>query len=260
KTLEAKDEWYKLKQKFETETKGKKHELEKFEKILSSRENSLERRAELLSKSEKEIKKLEQDVISKSKIIEDKEKELEELIKKGSEQLEKIAHITPAEAKKLLMDSLLEKAKKDSIMMVKGIRENARLNANKEAKEIIISAIQRSAVDHVVENTVSVLNIPSEEMKGRIIGRDGRNIRTFETVTGVEVIVDDTPEAVVLSSFDPIRREVARMGLEKLIEDGRIHPARIEDVVEKSRKELEVMIVDAGEEAVEEVGISKIHS
>ncbi len=250
KTLEAKDEWYKLKQKFETETKGKKHELEKFEKILSSRENSLERRAELLSKSEKEIKKLEQDVISKSKVLEDKEKELEELIKKGSEQLEKIAHITPAEAKKLLMDSLLEKAKKDSIMMVKGIRENARLNANKEAKEIIISAIQRSAVDHVVENTVSVLNIPSEEMKGRIIGRDGRNIRTFETVTGVEVIVDDTPEAVVLSSFDPIRREVARMGLEKLIEDGRIHPARIEDVVEKSRKELEVMIVDAGEEAV----------
>ncbi len=259
KLLEAKDEWYKLKQKFENDTRGRKSELEKFERSLSSRESSLERRAELLNKTEKEMRKLEKDVINKSKVIEKREKELGEMLKEGKEQLEKISHMSSAEAKKLLMDSLVDKAKRDSISIIKEIRENARLNANKEAKEIIISAIQRSAVDHAVENTVSVVNLPSEEMKGRIIGRDGRNIRSFETATGVEVIVDDTPEAVVLSSFDPIRREVARMALEKLIADGRIHPARIEDVVEKAKKELEEMANEAGEQALVEVGIPKLH-
>ena len=259
KLLEAKDEWYKLKQRFDNETKGKRHELEKLEKATASREASLERRAELLSKSEKEIKKLEKDVIGKSKIIEEKEKTFNELIKKEKEQLEKISRMSAAEAKKLLMDSLIEKAKRDSVLMVKEIRENARLTANKDAKEIIVSAIQRSAVDHAVENTVSVVNLPNEDMKGRIIGRDGRNIRAFETVTGVEVIVDDTPEAVVLSSFDPIRREVARMALEKLIEDGRIHPARIEDIIEKTKKEMDDMIVEVGEQVLVEAGVPKIH-
>jgi len=259
KLLEVKDEWYKLKQKFENETKGKKHELEKIEKAIESRESSLERRAELLSKSEKEIKKLEMDLVEKSKIVGEKEKTLNEFIKKENEQLEKISHISSAEAKKLLMDSMVEKAKRDSGLMVKEILENTRLAANKEAKEIIVSAIQRSAVDHTVESTVSVLNIPNEEMKGRIIGRDGRNIRAFETVTGVEVIVDDTPEAVVLSAFDPVRREIARMALEKLIEDGRIHPARIEDIVEKTKKEMEDIIVETGEQALVEAGVPKVH-
>lgn len=259
KLLEVKDEWYKLKQKFDKETKNRKYEIEKIEKNIATRESSLERRAELLGKTESEIKNLEKEIIEKSKVIEKKNEELNNLIKKENEQLEKISHMTPSEAKKLLMDTLIEKAKRDSVLMVKEILENARLTANREAKEIIVSAIQRSAVDHVVESTVSVVNLPNEEMKGRIIGRDGRNIRAFETSTGVEVIVDDTPEAVVLSSFDPIRREVARMALEKLIEDGRIHPARIEDIIEKTQKEMEEMITQAGEQALIEAGVSKVH-
>ena len=259
KLLEVKDEWYKQKQKFESDTKQKKNELEKLERTLSSKELSLERKAELLNKSERDIKKIEQSVTDRTKNIEGKEKKLEELMKKELENLEKVSHMTASEAKKILMDSLIDKAKRDTALMVKEMLENARLTANREAKEIIISAIQRSAVDHAVENTVSVVNLPNEDMKGRIIGRDGRNIRAFETVTGVEVIVDDTPEAVVLSAFDPIRREIARMSLENLIEDGRIHPARIEDVVEKTTKEMEDIIIEAGQQSLVEAGVAKMH-
>lgn len=259
KLLEVKDEWYNLKNKFEQETKDKRKDIERQEKILANREISIDRKADLLNKTEQELKQREREVQQNSKDIEQKNSELKDLIEQETEQLERIAGLTSAEAKKMLTDNLIDKAKQDAAMMIKEIRENAKLTANREAREIIVSSIERSASDHSVENSVSVVQLPGDDMKGRIIGREGRNIRAFETATGVEIIVDDTPEAVVLSAFDPIRREIAKMSLEVLVSDGRIHPARIEDVVEKAKKDMDEIIIQAGEQACLDANVPSPH-
>ncbi len=257
--LEAKDEWFKAKQKFERETQIKKSEITKLEQALAVKENNLNRKVDVLSKKEGEINHREKALTVKEKVAESKEKELERLIAEQNTQLEKIAGMTSDEAKRLLISNLEAEARREAASMIKEIREEAERNADKEARNIIIQAIQRCAADYSAESCVSVVNLPSDEMKGRIIGREGRNIRSFETATGIDVIVDDTPEAVILSGYDPVRREVARMALEKLIIDGRIHPSRIEEVVGKAEKEMEVIVRETGEQACFDVGVHGVH-
>lgn len=257
--LEAKDEWYKAKVNFEKELQIKKSELARMEKKLGEREANLDRKVDILNKKEREIQNRDKVLFAKEKGVRAKNEELNRKIADQNKQLERIAQMTAEEAKKLLMENLESQARQEAALLIKEIKENAEQTAEKEAKNIIISAIQRCAADHTVESTVSVVNLPNDEMKGRIIGREGRNIRSFETATGIDVIVDDTPEAVILSGYDPVRREVARMALEKLITDGRIHPARIEEVVGKAEKEMEVIVRETGEQACFDVGIHGIH-
>lgn len=259
KQLEAKDEYLRMKQNLDNEFKGKRLEIQKLERQLSTRELTIERKMELLTKKERDVGKLEQDLQAKLKQIAMKEEKLNLLLEEQNKKLERISGISHDEARRILMQNLEERAKRDAAKIVKEIKDQAKLTANREAKEIIIQAIQRSAVDHSVETTVSVVNLPNDEMKGRIIGREGRNIRAFEAATGIEIIVDDTPEAVVLSGFDPFRREIARLALEKLIVDGRIHPARIEEVVEKARKEMEEIVIEEGEAALLDTGVHGVH-
>jgi len=258
--LEAKDEWFKAKTNFEREISNRRSEQAKAEKKVEEREQSVERKADLVNKKERELINKEKVVSARDKALETREQELEKLITDQNRQLERISGMSSDEAKRQLMDNLVNQARAEAASAIKQIKEEAEATADREAKNIIISAIQRTAADHAVESSVSVVHIPSDDMKGRIIGREGRNIRTFETLTGVDVIVDDTPEAVILSGFDPVRREVAKMALEKLISDGRIHPARIEEVVAKSEKEMEVIIREAGEQACFDVGVHGIHS
>ncbi len=257
--LEAKDEWYKAKVNFERESQNRKIEIQRLEKVLSDREANLDRKVDILNRKERDIQNKEKVLYARDKALRLKDEELKRLIADQNKQLEKIAQMTSDEAKKLLMENLENQARQEATQLIKEIKEQAEQTAEKEAKNIIISAIQRCAADHTVESTVSVVNLPNEEMKGRIIGREGRNIRSFETATGIDVIVDDTPEAVILSGYDPIRREVARMALEKLTLDGRIHPARIEEVVTKCEKEMEVIIRETGEQTCFDVGIHGIH-
>lgn len=259
KLLEVKDEWIKLKQNFENETKSRRLEIMQLEKQLTNREINMDRKVDLLNKKEKDLLQLDKNLKAKSSKIANREAELENLINEQNKRLEKISGISNEEAKKILMENLINKAKQESAQIIKDIKDQARQTAKKEAKEIIIQAIQRTAADHSVETTVSVVNLPNDEMKGRIIGREGRNIRAFEQATGIEVIVDDTPEAIILSGFDPYRREIARIAIEKLITDGRIHPARIEEVVDKSKAEMEEKIVEIGEQAVIDTGIHGVH-
>lgn len=259
KLLEVKDEWFKLKHNFDNETKGRRNELQKFEKQLSKRELNMDRKVDILNKKEKDLKNLDRNLKEKERVLHKKIAEVDRLVEEQNVKLEKISGISNEEAKKILMDNLIERAKQEAAQSVKEIKDRAKLNANREAKEIIIQAIQRTAADHSVETTVSVVNLPHDEMKGRIIGREGRNIRAFETATGIEVIVDDTPEAVILSGFDPYRREIAKFSLEKLISDGRIHPARIEEVVDKAKGEMEERIVEEGEKALLECGVHGVH-
>jgi ribonuclease Y len=257
--LEARDEWYKAKINFEKELQIKKSELARSEKKFADREANLDRKVDILSKKEREIQNRDKVLFAREKAVRAKSEQLDRLISDQNKQLEKIAQMTAEEAKKLLMENLESQARLEAAQLIKEIKDQAEQTAEKEAKNIIISAVQRCAADHTVESTVSVVNLPNEEMKGRIIGREGRNIRSFETATGIDVIVDDTPEAVILSGYDPIRREVARMALEKLIMDGRIHPARIEEVVTKAEKEMEVIVRETGEQASFDVGIHGIH-
>lgn len=257
--LEARDEWYKAKANFERELANKRLEFQKIEKRLQEREINLDRKVDILNKKDREIQNKEKILYAREKAIRSRDEELNRLISDQNRQLERIAQMTTEEAKKLLMSNLENQARQEAAQMIKEIKEKAEETAEKEAKNIIISAIQRCAADHTVESTVSVVNLPNEEMKGRIIGREGRNIRSFETATGIDVIVDDTPEAVILSGYDPIRREIARMSLEKLILDGRIHPARIEEIINKTQKEMEVMIRETGEQACFDVGIHGLH-
>ncbi len=259
KILEAKDEVFKLKQNIENETKARRTELQKLENKFSARELNLDRRHDLLTKKEKDLDDLETRMRTREEQVKNRDEELTGLIEEQNRRLEKISGISNEEAKRILMQNLVEKAKQEAAQLVKEIKDRARQQANREAKEIIIQAIQRTAADHSTETTVSVVNLPSDEMKGRIIGREGRNIRSFESATGVEVIVDDTPEAVVLSGFDPFRREVARISLERLVADGRIHPTRIEEVVEKAKQEMEEKLVEEGEKALMECGIASMH-
>ncbi len=259
KILEAKDEWFKLKQNFEKETRVQRQDTEKQKRKLEQKEIELDKRLSHLNEKEGELKKIEQSLKDKASHMQKKNEELDNIVAIQNERLEKISGMSHEEAIKELKENFLSKAKQDAAQMVKDIKDQARLSANREAKEIIISSIQRTAADHSAETTVSVLQLPSDEMKGRIIGREGRNIRSFENATGIDVIVDDTPEAVILSGFDPYRREIAKRALEKLITDGRIHPGRIEEVVEKTRKEMEEAIQHLGEQAMLDTGVHGLH-
>ena len=259
KTLEAKDEIFKLRQNLENEIKLRRSDLQKMENKLTARELNLDRRHDLLTNKEKELDEIENNLKGREERVQKREGELDELIEEQNRRLEKVSGISNEEAKRILMQNLIEKSKQEAAQSIKEIKDRARQQANREAKEIIIQAIQRTAANHSTETTVSGVNLPSDEMKGRIIGREGRNIRSFESATGVEVIVDDTPEAVVLSGFDPFRREIARISLERLVVDGRIHPTRIEEVVEKTKQEMEEKLVEEGEKALMECGIASMH-
>jgi ribonuclease Y len=253
--IAAKEDWYQEKLKFEKETASKRKEFEKAERRASEKELVLQRREQLIVDKEKELIHKEHNVQNKERIIHAKSERLDQMIKEQNQALQKIANLSKEEAKAALMKNLEAEARYESAGMINKIREEAKSKAEDAAREITLQVIQRCATAHTADTTISVVPIPSDEMKGRIIGREGRNIRAFENLTGVEVIIDDTPETISLSCFDPIRREVARMAMEKLISDGRIHPARIEEVVNSSRKDIENVIKNTGEEITLELGI-----
>ena len=260
KLLEVKDEWYKKKVEFDTEINQKKQKLGNLEKQLATREENTEKKLELILQKERQSKKIEKELEELKVNLEKKSQELINTELGLNERLEKISGLTSEEAKNILIGNMVEQARLDSAQTLKEIYENAKKDAKKEAQKVIVQSIQRTAADHSIESTVSVVQIQNDEMKGRIIGKEGRNIRAFESCTGVDVIVDDTPEAVLLSSFDQFRREVARVSLEHLIADGRIHPARIEEVVEKTRLELEEEMIKDGENTVLQLGLHNVHS
>ncbi len=250
--LEAKEENLKLKNERDKEYKERRSELQKYERRVLSKEETVDRKADTLERREGELS-------AKEKELQKKEKQVNELQEQRVQELEKVSGMTSEEAKEFLLKSVEEEAKVDAAKIYKQYETRAKEDADKKAQEYVVTAIQKCAVDHVSESTISVVELPGDERKGRIIGREGRNIRALEQATGVDLIIDDTPEAVVLSSFDPIRREVARIALEKLIVDGRIHPARIEETVEKARKEVENRIREEGENALQEVGVHGVH-
>ena len=250
--LEAKEETLKRKNELERDAKEQKAELQKFEKRILTKEESLDRKMESVEKKEAKL-------ASKEGELDKLMKETEDIKESHLRELEKISGMTSEQAKDVLLKSVEDDVKHETAVMIKEMDRNIKEEATKRARDYVVGAIQKCAADHVAETTISVVQLPSDEMKGRIIGREGRNIRALETLTGVELIIDDTPEAVVLSGFDPIRREVARIALEKLIVDGRIHPARIEEMVEKAQKEVENLIREEGEAATLEVGVHGIH-
>ena len=260
KLLEVKDEWYKKKTEFDKEVQQKRQKLNALEKQLSLREENSEKKFDLVLQKERENKKFEQDLNEQRKLADKKLEELNRLEQEQNTKLEKISGLSSEDAKKLLMENLVNDAKTEAAFTIKEIIDRAKTEAKREAQKIIVQSIQRTAADHSIESTVSVVQIQNDEMKGRIIGKEGRNIRAFESSTGVDVIVDDTPEAVILSSFDQFRREVARVSLEKLIADGRIHPARIEEVVEKVKQELEEEMIRDGENVVMQLGLHNMHN
>ena len=250
--LEIKEESIRTKNELEKETKERRAELQRYEKRVLSKEEALDKRSDAMEKREAGF-------TAKEEQLKAREAKVDELSRQRVQELERISGLTSEQAKEYLLKTVEEDVKHDTAKMIKEMEAQAKEEADKKAKEYVVTAIQRCAADHVAETTISVVQLPSDEMKGRIIGREGRNIRTLETLTGVELIIDDTPEAVVLSGFDPIRREVARIALEKLIVDGRIHPARIEEMVEKAQKEVEAVIREEGEAAALEVGVHGIH-
>ncbi len=250
--LEAKEESLKTKNELERETKERRTELQRYEKRVLSKEEAVDKKSDMLEKKENAL-------AAKEEQLTKRRAEVENLGEQRIKELERISGLTSEQAKDLLLKTVEDDVKLDTAKLIKELETRAKEEASKKAKEYVVTAIQKCASDHVSETTISVVQLPNDEMKGRIIGREGRNIRTLETLTGVDLIIDDTPEAVILSSFDPIRREIARIALEKLIVDGRIHPARIEEMVEKAQKEVEVMMREAGEEAALEVGVHGIH-
>lgn len=257
--LQAKDKFYQEKAEFEKEMVEKRQELQNLEKRVMQRESHLEKKIEFLELKESEVTRREKGLIQQERTIAQKEKELTALLEKQRSQLEAIAKMTSEQAKQMLMQTMENEARHEAARRIKQIEEETREVADRKAKEIISLAVQRYAGDYVAERTVSVVNLPNEEMKGRIIGREGRNIRALEAATGIDLIIDDTPEAVILSGFNPIRREIARIALERLVSDGRIHPARIEEMVQKVEQEMEVAIREAGERATFDVGVHGIH-
>ena len=250
--LEAKEEALRTKNELERETKERRAELQHYENRVLSKEENLDKKQNALEKREQTLQQKEESIAARSR-------EVDSLYDRGMEELERIAGLSVEQAKEFLLRSIEDDVKHDKARMIRDLESAAKEEADKKAKEYVVSAIQRCAADSVAESTVSVVQLPNDEMKGRIIGREGRNIRTLEQLTGVELIVDDTPEAVVLSGFDPVRREIAKVALEKLINDGRIHPARIEEMVEKAQREVDTRMREAGEAAVLEVGVHGIH-
>jgi len=250
--IEAKEEVHKLRSEFERESRERRNELQKIERRLIQKEETLDRKADNLEKKEDKLSRKLVD-------LEEKGEQLEKLREQEKLKLEELSGLTGEEAKTLLLRDVEKEIKVETAMMIKEMEARAKEEAEKRAKEIITYTIQKCAADHVAETTVTVVQLPNDEMKGRIIGREGRNIRTLETLTGIDLIIDDTPEAVILSGFDPIRREIARVALEKLIVDGRIHPARIEEMVDKAKKEVETMMKEEGEAAAFDAGVHNVH-
>ncbi len=257
--LQAKDLLLKMRTEFEKESKERRQELVVLEKRLIQKEENLDRKMDILERKDKDIDRREHSLGDKEKLISLKDKELERVLQEEKDKLQNISGMTREEAKKILLSKLEDEVKQEAAIMIKRTEDEAKEKADKEARKIIGLAIQRCAAEHAVETTVSVVNLPNDEMKGRIIGREGRNIRALEIATGIDVIIDDTPEAVVLSGFDPVKREIAKMALERLIEDGRIHPGRIEEVVEKAKKEMDNKMREEGEKALLDTGLHGIH-
>ncbi len=250
--LEAKEESIKAKNEMEREARERRNDLQKTERRLIQKEETLDRKAEAYEKKEEQVaRKLES--------LERQREEAEKLHEQQIAELERISGLTSEEAKKYILETVENEVQHEATLLIKETEAKAKLEADRRARDILATAIQKCAVDHVAESTVSVVQLPNDEMKGRIIGREGRNIRALETLTGIDLIIDDTPEAVILSGFDPVRREIARIALEKLIVDGRVHPARIEEMVEKARKEVEVIIREEGEAATFETGVNGLH-
>ncbi|MGO1712864.1 MAG: ribonuclease Y, partial [Senegalia sp. (in: firmicutes)] len=250
--IEGKEEIHKMRNEIEKENRERRNEIQRHEKRLIHKEEVLDKKSDSLEKKEEFFNK-------KLKNIEEKEKETNEIYDKQIHELERISGLTTDQAKDILLSDIRKEISHEAAIMIKEIENKAKEEADKKSREILSYAIQKCSADHVAETTVSVVNLPSDDMKGRIIGREGRNIRTLETLTGIDLIIDDTPEAVILSGFDPIRREVARIALEKLISDGRIHPARIEEMVEKAKKEVDNHIKEVGEQATFDTGIHGLH-
>jgi ribonucrease Y len=257
--LEAKEHWFRAQAEFERDTEERRRELQKFEQRIGQRESSLDRRTEMVDRREKELSRKERRIAEREEHAAGMEMRTQQMLDEELRKLEQISGLTVTEAKDELRQRLLSEVKHEAAEEARRILEESRENARKKAAEIIVLAIERYAADHVAESTVSVVDLPNDEMKGRIIGREGRNIRALEVATGVDLIIDDTPETVLVSAFDPIRREIARLTLERLIADGRIHPARIEEMVEKVKKEIDEVTHQAGMDAAYEVGITDMH-
>jgi len=258
--LEIKDEMHKTRVKFEEETRSRRQELENLEKRLGQKDENLDRKVDILERKEREIEKKERYILGKEKHLEEESKRLTQVQEEQKRVLERLARMTPEEAKKVLLASMEEEAKREATTIVRRMEQEAVEMGAGKAKEILSQAIQRCAVEHTADITVSTVSLPDDEMKGRVIGREGRNIRAFENATGVDLIIDDTPEAITLSAFDGVRREIARVALERLIADGRIHPARIEEVVEKVKKEMEAHLKSVGEQSAFDIGVQGLHS
>jgi ribonuclease Y len=257
--LQSKEDLYRAKADFERETRNKRQDLQKIEKRLAQKEENLEKKVDLIDQKEVTINRREKNLESKENAVKDMEEKYTHALEDQRKLLEKISGMTSEEAKRLLMQSLENDAKHEAARTIRRVEEETRENSDKIARNIIASAIQRYSAEYVAEKTVSLVNLPNDEMKGRIIGREGRNIRTIEQLTGVDLIIDDTPEAILISAFDPTRREVARIALERLISDGRIHPARIEEIVEKVRQETDVAIREAGEKSTFDIGAHRVN-
>jgi len=257
--LESKDLLYKMRQDFERQTQDRRQEITNLEKRLTQKEENIDRRLDLLEKKEKEIEAKHDNIRKAEDAIKAKDGQLNSLIAEEKERLQKIASLSAEEAKQILLNRLNEEINSEKAVLIKKNEEDLRMQSDKKAREVISLAIQRCSAEHTVESTVSVVTLPNDEMKGRVIGREGRNIRALEMATGVDVIIDDTPEAVTLSCFDTVRREIARLSLEKLISDGRIHPGRIEEVVEKTKKEMDEKIREEGERAAFDAGVDGLH-
>jgi len=259
KLLEAKEKFLQMKAEHEQEINSKNNNINQRENSIRQKEQSINQRLESSNRKEQELDGVKKNLERQIEIAQKKQEEVEHLKNQHIQQLETIAGLSAEEAKNQLVETLREEARSKAMIQIKDIVDEAKLTATKEAKKIVIQTIQRTATESAIENTVSIFNIENDEIKGRVIGREGRNIRALEAATGIEIIVDDTPEAIILSGFDPVRREIARLALHRLVTDGRIHPARIEEVVAKTKKQIEDEIVEIGERTVIDLGIHGLH-